>query len=259
MLLDLGDITDAIQHSTGFQVYAATLPDNLGAAKVHDKASSAPDYDAPVAFCRDNPRTIACRRVLACPRSLPTSDAFLLASAALAVLVDEEYFVNLNADDPPHNDPAKTVKARLLMPPHPALKLLQDGNMPFVWRQWDTWPTWLKTVISVLLGLLAIDMLRLLTKRIESEKTVGYTRIERRLVEYETEIDRKTHHEIAKELADWDAKLRDLRREIHVSGEITVSQREAFLCAMRARIRDRVLAQVGRQGSNRSGPEQIDD
>jgi|GEM_PF-3149296 len=234
VLLDLGDITDAIQHSTGFQVYAATLPANLGAAKVHDKTSTTPDLDTPVAFCRDKLKTIACRRVLACPRSLPTSDAYLLASAALAVLVDQEYYVNLNADDPPHNDPAATIKTHLLMPSHPAMKLLQEGTEPIVWRQWNTWPVWLKTVVLILLGLFAIDLLRLLTTRLESVKSAGNDRIEKRLVEYETEIDNQTHHEIAKDLAAWDVKLRDLRKEIHAAADITPSQRESFLRRYRA-------------------------
>jgi hypothetical protein len=120
------------------------------------------------------------------------------------------------------------------MPLHPALKLLQDGKAPFVWRQWNTWPPWLKTVVLALLGLLVIDMLRLLKRKIESEKKIEYAKIEKQLVEYETEIDSKTHNEIAKELSDWDAKMRDLRREIHASRDITQSQRESFMTRYRA-------------------------
>ena len=81
---------------------------------------------------------------------------------------------------------------------------------------------------------MAVDLLRLLTRNIDSRKKAGYARIEKQLIDFEREIDEKTHHEIAKELADWDGKLRDLRKEIHNAPDVTDSQRESLLVRYRA-------------------------
>jgi len=94
--------------------------------------------------------------------------------------------------------------------------------------------TLFSAVVSVVLGLVVLDMLRLLTKYIDSKKKDGYARIEKTLAEYEKAVDEKTHHEIAGELAWWDGQLRDLRREIHGARDVTEAQRESLLRRCRA-------------------------
>lgn len=167
VLLGLGGMTDAIEYETGHQVYAAELPADVGLAKLHKSVNDDKNTEAPVAFCRENTRTIACRRVLACPVSLGATDAYLLAQAAISALINHEYDVNVTASDPPYPHKARpSTPIYLRMPPHPALQLLQNSKGPFIWRRLDTWPNWARTAVSTFCALLALDGLRLLTDRL---------------------------------------------------------------------------------------------
>ena len=246
VLLGLGSITEAIQFETGFQVYSARLPENLVIANT-------PDASGQAAFSRANLGTLASRRVLACPRSLSKADAFLLASAARAALVEDGYFINLKADDLPLGSDQKTANP-LRMPLHPGLELLRDGQTPVVGRDWTTWPGWLQAVISILLGLLAIDALRLFGGRLETKPNVEqspppspsttapqpppnatdeFDRYSITLKGYEGQVDAQTHHETARQMGEWDLKLRDLKKSINHSKQLTEAQREPLLHGIR--------------------------
>ena len=246
VLLGLGNITEAIQYESGFQVYSARLPENLVTAKLSlDKAG----VSAEVAFCRPKLGTLASRRVLACPRSLSTADAYLLASVARAALIEEGYFINLKADDPPLGSDQKTANP-LRMPLHPGLELLRVGKTPVVGRDWTTWPGWLQAVTSILLGLLAIDALRLFGGRLEMKPHVEpsppttaplprlaaadeFDRFSITLKQYEAQVDAQTHHETARQMSEWDLKLRDLKKSINDSKQLTEAQREPLLHGIR--------------------------
>ncbi|MSR58471.1 MAG: hypothetical protein EXS05_12595 [Planctomycetaceae bacterium] len=248
VLLGLGDITEAIQHETGFQYYAARLPRNLVLAKAHVPRQDSRKSDSEVEFCRGDLQTIASRRVLACPRLLSTADAFLIASVARGTLQENGYRINLQADDPPYGADSN-LKCHLRMLPHPGLELLKNGKSPLVWRDWNTWPGWAQAAASILLGLLALDALRLMTSRIDRKPTEkqppatddfaatpstakptndDYAGLDRQLTSYEAQVDEKTHRDIAKELAEWDERLRDLRKAIHRSPGLTEPQRESL-------------------------------
>lgn len=259
VLLGLGEITEAIQHETGFQYYAAKLPRNLVLAKARLPNGPSSKEESEVEFCRDGLTTIASRRVLACPKSLSAADGYLIASAARSALESYGYRINLEANDLP-NGASPQVTSRLRMLPHPALELLRQGQLPFVWRAVETWPGWAQTVLWALLGFLALDVLRLLSGRIapnaehgkgsaskvaESEESgetpapsdaslIEFDRLRRILASYESEVDGKTHREIASELPEWDQRLRDLRTEVHRSTGLTAAQREELRKRYRA-------------------------
>jgi len=174
VLLSLGDITEAIQYEMGLQVYAAKSPKESRCCEGPFEERFHRTMRRPWHLPR-RPAYIAIRRVLACPRSLATSDAYLLASVARAVLEDKGYHINLRADDPPFrldmrvaNDQDKSDASRLHMLLHPGLKLLRDGRAPLIWRDWTTWPAWMQTLAGIFCGLLALDALRLLTSRIDT-------------------------------------------------------------------------------------------
>lgn len=274
VLLGLGKITEAIQYESGFQVYSARLPENLVIAKTraskpdvaHEVSPTSlmerliatlslkkPDPSASVAFSRPNLMTIASRRVLACPRSLSTADAYLLASAARAALIEEGYFINLQADDLPLGSDQKTANP-LRMPLHPGLEKLREGQTPVVGRDWTTWPGWFQAVVSILLGLLAIDALRLFGGRLGIKPKVAesnspsppttepqstptttddFKRYSIKLKGYENQVDAQTHHETAGQMGEWDRKLTELKNSIKESNQLTQAQRDPLLHGIR--------------------------
>lgn len=274
VLLGLGNITEAIQYESGFQVYSARLPENLVIANssvsksdvtrrwsasslmqrlIANVSSKKTETFAPVAFSRPDLMTIASRRVLACPRSLSTADAYLLASTARSTLIEEGYFINLKADDLPLGSDQKTANP-LRMPLHPGLEKLREGQTPVVGRDWTTWPGWLQAVISIVLGLLTIDALRLFGGRLGMKPNVEesssptptttapqphpaatneFDRFSVTLKSYEAQVDAQTHHETARQMSEWDLKLRDLKKAINDSKQLTVAQREPLLHGIR--------------------------
>jgi hypothetical protein len=230
VLLSLGEITEAIQYEMGFQVYAANLPRNLFIAKEHKSISHSEDEETPVAFCREHLHTIAIRRVLACPRSLSTADAYLLASTARTVFEENDHHINLKGDDPPFRD-VKSEPGFLRMLPHPGMELLKDGRTPPLLLDWTTWPGWIQTIASLMLGLVALDLLRLLTRR---QTPDGYTRLDDMLKNYETRVGEKTHRDIAEDLAAWDEALREVRKALHESPGLSRTDRKTLWRRYRA-------------------------
>lgn len=254
VLLGLGNITKAIQQESGLQVYAAELPES---SFVPAMSLKQPKAAAEVPFSRPKLSTLASRRVLVCPRSVSKADAFLLASAARTALVEEGYQINLKADDLPFGNNENSASG-LRIPIHPGLELLRDGQHPFVWRDWTTWPGWLQAAISILLGLLGIDVLGLLGRRLEVKPSVEqspppspppsssnsgphpphptfdeFARFCLTLKEYEDQVDEQTHHETVRQMAEWDRKLRVLKKSINDSKNLTQAQRAMLLQGIR--------------------------
>jgi hypothetical protein len=256
VLLGLGDITSAIQYEGGFEFYHAVLPANLYRAKEHVHPHGNEDEEAPVAFCRKGLSTIAGRGVLACPRSVSTADAYVLAAAARAALEDNGFNINLNADDPPLQSDVKATRMR--MPAHPGLELLRNGKSPNMLRDPTTWPAWLQSAASISLGMLVIPLLQWLTRKVSPgaspspiavEPTVPvepsvrpaapaaapalaseqFMEFDRTLTEWQNQIDDQTFAETAAESSQWDGRLRDLRRRIRHADKLSADEQEELL------------------------------
>ena len=243
VLIGLGDVTDAIQREEGFQVYGAELPPNLYGAK---PSLIAQDYSA--VFCRPGIKTLASRRVLACPKSLSTADAYLLATVAKRACEEDEYRINLMAQDLP-NGGGQTLVSELRMPIHAGLKFLRENQTPFVIRDWSTWPTWLTSLLSVAIGLIALDVLNLLTRYLtraaeggskvrdahargttsELSSKMDYRQLSGLLKSYSDTLRSQSHNVTAAHLQEWDAKLRGIRTAIKGATLLSPSQREDLL------------------------------
>jgi hypothetical protein len=256
VLLGLGPITEAIQRETGFQVYNAVLPPSLCYATSVDIAGG-----QPVAFCRPELTTLASRRVLACPKTLSTADAYVLANIARRVCEEDEYQINLKADDIPRGSDAPR-PAELRMPIHPGLQYLRDQKAPFVLRDWNTWPTWLRSALLILAGLLVVDALHLLARyfnssiegtdsSVQSESAAkpkdqqspdDYERFSALLAAYEAEVDTQAHRDTAAQLEAWAAKLRELKSSIKASSQLAAPQREQLLSGVRGVYSDIALS-----------------
>ncbi len=277
ILLDLGPITDAIQRESGFQVYSAELPPHLCSA-TELKVAGVPAF-----FCKPGIRTLASRRIIACSQSLSTVDAYLLATVAKRVCEDQQYNVNLMANDLPRGgDPG--LAAELRMPVHAGLKLLQTDNMPIVLRDWRSWPTWFISLITAVGGYLVLDFLNWLLKRgplpsssrsaqslaqpspqptdsLSGASTleIDYEHLSTVLENYTNTIESQTHLETVSQMDDWHAKLRTLRTEIKLSKQLTVMQREILLSGVRE-LRMDIMSSlwIAMPASGPSGPKAND-
>lgn len=263
VMISLGDVTDAIQFEQGQSAYAAKFPENLGVQKSSDEEPATwwQSLQWPlqkkgdvIPFCGQGLRTLATRRVLAVPRTVSTSDAFLLAKIAQRTLQEDHYHINLKADDLPHGS-SSDVKCELRMVPHEALELLRQNKAPVMLRDPLTWPWWAQAIGGAFAGLIAIDVLRLIARKVSPSDSDGgagsdaddgvdsvpkpkvpltnsdqvdYKSLDTILSNHETQIDELTHQEIAADLATWDVRLRDLRRIIHRSKKLSESQRESL-------------------------------
>lgn len=248
VMLSVGNIAEAIQQETGFQYYAARFPGNLVVANAEAVPQGKSKNKIPVAFCRSDLQTIASRRVLACPASLPTADGYILTMAARKALENYGYHINLKADDRPYGASDK-VTCRLRMQPHPGMVLLRDNVQPIVWSDWTTWPSWFQTIASIFLGLVIMDALRLTTTQFlrqpkaSEPATSGnsaaptlvpeplpssYATLDAQLADYENQIDERTHLALAAEFAVWDERLRETRKGIRRASGLTDAEREVL-------------------------------
>jgi hypothetical protein len=265
VLLGLGPITAAIEQETGAKYLASQLPPNLALAEAPpapapaSRPAASPDAGgrlaelpaseaaAHIPFCQPGLQTIASRRVLACPVTLAAGDAYPLGMAATELLRNKGYEINLRADDLPYGS-TRAGGISLRMQPHEALVLMQKKSAPFVWRQVTTWPSWLQSIAALLAGLAGLDLLRMLARRLDAatngdpeaaaeetsrlplETTNGsaYQSLLTQLDLAESEIDEKTHLDVAADLPRWHERLRVLKRDIRTA-DLTDSQRELLL------------------------------
>ena len=258
LLLGLGPITEAIEQETGAKYLAAQLPPNQEIAQIPLAPAPADpglqEAEFPAAedalrlpFCQAGLDTIASRRVLACPATLSAGDAYQLGNAALELLRIKGYEINLKADDLPYGSGRKG-GISLRMPPHEALSLMRQGVAPFVWRQVTTWPSWLQSVATLLIGLMGLDLLRMLARRLDAAtngespppadavprlvaatgERAAYQSLLAQLDAAESEIDEKTYLDVAADLPRWQERLRTLKQAIR-GGDLSDAERELLL------------------------------
>ena len=258
LLLGLGPITEAIEQETGAKYLAAQLPPNQEIAQIPFAPAPADpglqEAEFPAAedalrlpFCQAGLDTIASRRVLACPAALSAGDAYQLGNAALELLRIKGYEINLKADDLPYGSGRKG-GISLRMQPHEALSLMRQGVAPFVWRQVTTWPSWLQSVATLLIGLMGLDLLRMLARRLDAAtnrespppadavprlvaatgERAAYQSLLSQLDAAESEIDEKTYLDVAADLPRWQERLRTLKQAIR-RGDLSDAERELLL------------------------------
>jgi hypothetical protein len=265
ILLGLGPITAAIEQETGAKYLASQLPPNLALAEappapaLASRPATSPDAGGLVAeiptletkahipFCQPGLHTIASRRVLACPVALAAGDAYQLGMAAMELLRNKGYEINLQADDLPYGS-TRPGGISLRMQPHEALVLMQKKSAPFVWRQVTTWPSWLQSIVALLAGLVGLDLLRTLARRLDAARNgessppadaaprlvaatgdrSAYQSLLSQLDAAEIEIDEKTYSDVVAELPRWHERLRALKQAIR-DADLSDAERELLL------------------------------
>jgi hypothetical protein len=125
---------------------------------------------------------------------------------------------------------------------------MRQGVAPFVWRQVTTWPSWLQSVATLLIGLMGLDLLRMLARRLDAAtngespppadavprlvaatgERAAYQSLLAQLDAAESEIDEKTYLDVAADLPRWQERLRTLKQAIR-GGDLSDAERELLL------------------------------